>query len=294
MPILTSQSTNIRIMNHEKLIRFYENKNQPIVGINDHVLPNTYFNILKLPANSETVFSLDKYELLFVVLSGTCDIAAGNELFQEVGRRKDIWSGNADSVYAGTAEQIKIKVLNNDVELAIAGCFCDRSFGPFRIGPDEVDMVDVGSNETKSRRRIFHILGQNAKDRTGNLLVSELHADEGCWSGYPPHKHDTENPPEETEFEELYHYRFNPDNGFGAQFCYLDGGKPKCYMTQNGDTFAFRQGFHPTVTSPGHKSYIFTVLVGIHQRSLIQNFDKQYRYMMENIPGIADMRSKFK
>ena len=281
-------------MTHEKMIRSYDNNNVPIVGENDSILPNTYFNLLKLQANAETVVYPDKYEMLFVVLSGTCDITADNELFSAVGRRKDIWSGNADSVYAGTAGQVRIKALKKDTELAIAGCICNKAFRPFRITSEEVDMVDVGSNETKSRRRIFHILGQNARGRTGNLLVSELHADEGCWSGYPPHKHDTENPPEETEFEELYHYRFNPEDGFGAQFCYLHKDEPKCYMTQNGNTFAFRKGFHPTVTSPGHKSYIFTVLVGIHQRSLIQNFDKQYRYLMDKIPGISDMRSKFK
>ena len=154
-----------------------------------------------------------------VVFKGRCDITVDNELFSSVGHRKDIWSGNADSVYAGTAGLIKVKALQVDAEIAVAGCICKKSYGPFRVPPDEVDMVDVGSNETKSRRRIFHILGQNAKGRTGPLLVSELHADEGCWSGYPPHKHDTENPPEETEFEELYHYRFNPDDGFGAQFC---------------------------------------------------------------------------
>jgi len=281
-------------MIHEKLIRFYDNNNQPIVDINDSILPNTYFNLITLPANEETNLSLDGYETLFVVLKGTCDIAVDNEFFPEVGRRKDIWSGNADSVYAGTAKHIKIKAFKNGAELAVAGCVSKKSYGPFRISPEEVDMVDVGSNETKSRRRIFHILGQNSKGRTGNLLVSELHADEGCWSGYPPHKHDTENPPEETEFEELYHYRFYPETGFVAQFCYLEGDEPKCYMTRNGDTFTFRKGFHPTVTSPGHKSYIFTILVGIHQRSLIQNFDEKYRYLMDKIPGIADMRSKFK
>ena len=281
-------------MNHEKLIRFYENKNQPIVGVNNGILHNTYFNLIKVPANEETIFSLDGYEILCVVLGGSCNITAGKEIFHNVGQRKDIWSGNADSVYTGTAGPVRIKALKNDVDLAIAGCICPNSFNPFRITPGEVDMVDVGSNETKSRRRIYHILGQNAKGRTGNLLVSELHADEGCWSGYPPHKHDTENPPDETAFEELYHYRFNPDNGFGAQFCYLDSGDPHCYMTRSGDTFIFRKGFHPAVTSPGHKSYIFTVLVGIHQRSLIQNFDKNYSYLMDKIPGIAEMRSKFK
>jgi 5-deoxy-glucuronate isomerase len=281
-------------MIHEKLIRFYENKNEPIVGLNNGILPNTYFNLIKLPANEDTNVTLNGYEMLFVALKGSFDISVDNELFQEVGCRKDVWSGNADSVYAGTAGIIKIKALQDDAEIAVAGCICKKSYAPFRITPEEVDMVDVGSNETKSRRRIFHILGQNGRGRIGNLLVSELHADEGCWSGYPPHKHDTENPPEETEFEELYHYRFDPETGFGAQFWYLDNVEPKCYMTRSGDTFAFRKGFHPTVTSPGHRSYIFTVLVGIHQRSLIQNFEGKYSYLMDKIPGISDMRSKFK
>ena len=55
-------------------------------------------------------------------------------------------------------------------------------------------MVDVGSSETHSQRRIFHILGQNGQGRAGRLLVSELYADDGCWNGYPPHKHDTDVP----------------------------------------------------------------------------------------------------
>jgi 5-deoxy-glucuronate isomerase len=153
--------------------------------------------------------------------------------------------------------------------------------------------VDVGSQETKSRRRIFHILGQNGAGRAGNLLVSELYADEGCWSGYPPHKHDTDQPGE-TAHEEVYHWRFNPPNGFGAQLWYGEDGDTTAYMTRDGDTFAFSAGYHPTVTSPCHESYIFTILVGRTQRSLIQNFDTTYRHLIDRIPGIAAMREKFK
>jgi hypothetical protein len=154
---------------------------------------------------------------------------------------------------------------------------------PFRVTPEEVDMVDVGSNETKSRRRIFHILGQNGAGRAGNLLVSELYADEGGWSGYPPHKHDTDQPGE-TAHDELYHWRFNPLTGFGAQLWYGPEDKA-AYMTRDGDTFAFSSGYHPTVTSPCHESYTFTILVGRTKRSLIQNFDSTYRYLIDRIHG---------
>ena len=164
---------------------------------------------------------------------------------------------------------------------------------PFRIMPEEVDMVDVGSNETKSRRRIFHILGNRQADRVGRLLVSELYADEGCWSGYPPHKHDTDQPGE-TAHEELYHWRFDPPSGFGTQLWYEEGKEPHAYVTRSGDTFAFSTGYHPTATSPGHASYIFTILVGKTQRSLVQNFEEVHRPLMAKIPGIDAMRAKFR
>ncbi len=65
-------------------------------------------------------------------------------------------------------------------------------------------------------------------------------------------------------------------------------------MTRNGDTFAFSDGFHPTVTSPGHEEYIFTILVGLHQRSLVQNFKEEYRPLMSMFPGVQNMVDKFK
>jgi 5-deoxy-glucuronate isomerase len=169
-----------------------------------------------------------------------------------------------------------------------------RSFSPFRITPEEVIMVEVGSAATHSRRRIYHLLGQKAAGRSGNLLVSELYADAGCWSGYPPHKHDTERPPEEMAFEEIYLYRFRPETGFGAQFCYDTPAAANVVMTRHGDTFLVDRGYHPTVTLPGHESYIFTILVGRHQRSLVQSFEPPHRHLMAQIPGIDAMRDKFK
>jgi 5-deoxy-glucuronate isomerase len=152
----------------------------------------------------------------------------------------------------------------------------------------------VGSSETKSCREIRHILGHNGLGRAGNLLVSELYAEEGCWSGYPPHKHDEEHGEEESAFEEIYHYRFRPETGFGAQIIYQPDGSSVSYMTRNGDTVIIDRGYHPTVTSPGHAEYILAILVGKQRRSLVQNFHERHRHLMGGIPGIADMRAKFK
>lgn len=144
---------------------------------------------------------------------------------------------------------------------------------------------------------ICHIsisFGQNAEGRAGNLLVSELYADKGCWSGYPPHKHDEERGDQESEFEEIYHYRFRPQTGFGAQIAFQPDGSACAFMTRNGDTFLLDRGYHPTVTSPGHDGYIFTIIVGKNRRSLIQHFSADHDYLMGEIPGLQGMVDKFK
>lgn len=266
----------------------------PIVPAGKSATELCHFQLMRLEAGQEARVLIPEFETLFVVLSGRADIEVNGQKFAGVGGRADIWSGRADSVYAGTGHPVRVTGAASGTEVAVAGGRCDRPFAPFRITPEQVEMVEVGSAPTHSRRRIFHILGQNAAGRAGNLLVSELHADPGCWSGYPPHKHDTERPPEETDFQEIYHYRFRPESGFGTQHCYQENGESLAMKTQHGDTFLIDRGYHPTTTSPGHEGYIFTILVGRHQRSLIQYFDPAHRHLMAGIPGIQAMRDKFK
>ncbi len=273
----------------------FDHANKPILDA-DAPVDATYFRLVSLAAGQVDEFLLEAFECLVVVMSGTADITVSGERFAAVGQRADIWSGNADSVYCGRNRLVAVAALTR-VELAVAGCRSTADYPAFRIRPDEVDCVDVGSNETKSRRRIFHILGRNGAGRSGNLLVSELYCDEGCWSGYPPHKHDTDREGE-TAHEEVYHYRFNPPGGFGAQLWFesIQGRivESRPVMTRDGDTFCFDTGYHPTVTSPGHAEYIFTILVGKSQRPLLQHFHEDHLHLMDKIPGIAAMRDKFK
>ncbi|MDP3072007.1 MAG: 5-deoxy-glucuronate isomerase [Opitutaceae bacterium] len=281
-----------------RLLRARDNRNQPIVAPGDGAITRLcYFNLLRLRAGESVTLDVPSCELLCVVLTGRADIAACAQEFKNVGRRADIWDGPADSVYCGTCPRVTVRAVRDGTEVAVAGGVCSTPFAPFRITPEEVEMVEVGSHDTHSRRRIFHILGQNGAGRAGNLLVSELYGDAGCWSGYPPHKHDTDRLPDETNHEELYHYRYRPENGFGAQFCYAaDGGgaEPEVVMTRHGDTFCIDRGYHPTLRAPGHEGYIFTILVGARHRGLVQAFEPTHEHLTAKIPGIQAMRDKFR
>jgi 5-deoxy-glucuronate isomerase len=278
-----------------KLIRASDNRNRPIVEPGVDTLTLSYFNVLRLSAGETQTLDVPQCELACVVLSGRADIAACAQEFRNVGRRQDIWEGPPDSVYCGTCPRITVRAGRDGTEVAIAGGLCDQPFAPFRIAPEDVELLELGSVETHSHRRIYSILGRNAAGRVGRLLVGEVFVDEGCWLGYPPHKHDHEQPPEETDFEEIYHYRFRPGNGFAAQFCYDgDGTPPMTVMAQNGDTFLIDRGYHPTATSPGYEGYVFRVLVGRQQRSFVPKFEPRHRHLTEKIPGTAELVDRFR
>ena len=89
-------------------------------------------------------------------------------------------------------------------------------------------------------------------------------------------------------------YRFDPETGFGTQSVYNEGEEPTNLLPRNGDTFRLDKGYHPTSTSPGHRGYIFTVLVGRHQRGLIQRFEPKHVHLVDAIPGIQAMRDAFR
>lgn len=275
------------------IIRRHDNKNRSIVDRSNSVLPDVYFNLLHCEPGQPVSLSVPGVEVVAVVLSGSCSIGVDGERFENVGGRKSVWDGRADSVYTGTGRTLAFEAIDGPVEIALAGAPTRENLAPFRVRPDEVESVVVGSSETKSKREIFHILGQNGNGRVGSLLVSELYCEEGCWSGYPPHKHD-EDRSGETSHAELYHYRFDPPSGFGAQLHYAQGETPRAEVIFDGDTYLIPRGYHPTVASPGHRSYLFTILVGRSQRGLVQFFDPKHVHLIDRIPGIAAMRDKFK
>ena len=177
----------------QELIPNSDNQNRPILEGGQGATPRIYFNLVRLNSGESYSYALPGFETANVVFCGNVDVTVDGEVFADVGQRPDIWSGKADSVYAGVGAKVVIRANADNTEVAVAGGVFDAKLAAFRVTPDEVDPVDVGSVETHSHRRIHHILGQNAAGRAGNLLISELYCDDGNWSGYPPHKHDTQS-----------------------------------------------------------------------------------------------------
>ena len=274
----------------------YNNKNQPIVDINDPVTPLVFFNIVKLKAGETFTHQLADYESCIVPATGRIDVVIGHWRANNVGGRGiDVWDGDPNAVYVpvGMTAELSAK---NDCEIFVCGAQFNDVYEPFVVRAQDIDPVQYGSDDTKTHRKIKHLLGQNPPGRVGRLLVSELYTvGQGGWSGFPPHKHDTDRLPNESHHDEVYNFRFRPGHGFGMQLLQRKEGQVgEAYHIVDGSTLQIDKGYHPCVAAPGYEMYYFTILAGKSQRSLVQFFQPTHAYQVETIPGIKDMVAKFK
>ena len=274
----------------------YDNQNRAIVDRADPVTPLVYFNIVRLSAGERFVSTVEGYETCVVPATGTIDVQIGDWSADGVGGRgEDVWDGEPNAVYVPVGAAAEMTAVT-DCEVFIAGAAFDEVYAPFVVRAGDIDPVQYGSDDTKTHRKIKHLLGQNPPGKVGRLLVSELYTvGAGGWSGFPPHKHDTDRLPDESHHDEVYNFRFRPGNGFGMQLLQREDGEVgKAYHIVDGSTLQIDKGYHPCVAAPGYEMYYFTILAGASQRSLVQFFQPTHAYQVETIPGIKDMIAKFK
>ncbi|SMY07620.1 5-deoxy-glucuronate isomerase [Flavimaricola marinus] len=275
----------------------YDNHNSPIVDVDDPLVPLNYFNIVKLTRDQVFEYQVPGYETCVVPATGLIDVEAEGAQFGGIGGRGvDVWDGEPEGVYVPSGVKARMVCLSDTAEVFVAGAKFDKVLSPFAVRKDEIDLVQYGSDDTKTHRKIKHILGQKQADKVGRLLVSELFTvGAGGWSGFPSHKHDTDRMPTETRHDETYNFRFRPNRGSGLQMLQREDGKPgDAYHIVDGSTVCIDKGYHPCAVLPGYEMYYFTILGGLSQRSLVQYFQPSHAYQIETIPGIKDMIAKFK
>ena len=275
----------------------YENSNKPIVDVDNEFVPLNYFNIIKLKKGEVFDYSVSGYETCIVPATGTISVDIDGKTFDQLGNRSvDVWDGEPEGAYVPVGAKVRIVCQSEKTETFIAGAKYDKVLEPFDIRKAEIDFVQYGSDETKTHRKIKHILGANQHGKVGRLLVSELYTvGQGGWSGFPSHKHDTDQLPDESRHDETYNFRFRPNYGSGLQMLQREDNEPgDAYHIMDGSTMLIDKGYHPCAVLPGYEMYYFTILGGLSQRSLKQYFQPTHEEQLHTIPGIMDMVAKFK
>jgi 5-deoxy-glucuronate isomerase len=134
--------------------------------------------------------------------------------------------------------------------------------------------------EGQCQREIHNILMEDRP--AGSLLLTEVYSPAGNWSSYPPHKHDEDHLPEESQLEESYYFRINPPQGFAMQRVYTsDGSLDQTVSPRNGDLVLVPRGYHVVGAPHGYEVYYLNVLAG-PTRALRVTFDPDHVWVKEN------------
>ena len=153
----------------------HDNQNRPIVDAGHPLVPLNYFNIVTLKQGEVFSYAVPGYETCIVPATGTLRIEVGGQTHNHLGQRKvDVWDGEPEGVYVPTGMEARMTCQSDSAEVFIAGAKFDQVLEPFAVRADEIDKIQYGSDDTKTHRKIKHILGAAYHDRVGRLLVSEL------------------------------------------------------------------------------------------------------------------------
>ncbi len=265
-------------MEAKKYLRSYAPKNgfTKLVSIGDGDLKLTEFGILSLKAGQKHEFKAIACETALVVLGGKCSVEGDGFSFKGVGAREDVFSGKPHTVYIPFGRAFEVKA-EGDVEIAWTASPSDLKAEPYLIAPEEVKEVHIGQDAFE--RDAYLMLTDKHVSR--HFYIGEAFVASGKQASFPPHKHEKDDPPSEIDMEEVYFFRFKPEQGYGIQSIYTDD-RSIDFSTRvlHNDATLIPRGYHPVVNSPGYQMYYLWIMAGPNHRGFISVMDPNHKWIV--------------
>jgi 5-deoxy-glucuronate isomerase len=248
------------------------------------------FRTVRRGPDEELTGQTGNEETALIWLGGTADV----EGFGNVGERADVFSGKPWALLLPPEAHYRVRA-RTPLHLAIVSAPAESTLPARLIRPDDVRVEIRGKGVTE--RRIHWILSE--KDPAARLLLVEVLTPAGHWSTYPPHKHDEDKGGVERALEELYYYRFNPEQGFAFQGIYTKtatpssgslppplagegrgGGLNVSIRAKNDDLVLVPRGYHVVSAAPGYDCYYLNAMAGAVREWLFTT-DPDHEWLMD-------------
>ena len=246
-----------------------------VVNRGDGELALTSFGMLALERGQSHSGESGANELVFVVLGGVCDVRGDGFAFASVGGRRDVFDGKPHAVYLPRGVRYTVTA-QTDVELAWTAAPSDLDTPAYVIAPEAVKSAHIGK---ENYQRDAHLVLTDAFP-SRHFFIGEAFVPSGNHASFPPHRHDADNLPVEVDMEEIYFFRFKPEQGYGIQRLYTEDGSLDVACTvRHNDATLLPRGYHPVVNAPGGTMYYLWIMAGETNRRFISVVDPQYQHL---------------
>jgi len=262
------------------LLRKGRRQGREIVGVTPEEAgwKHVGFRAIRLGAGESETLETGDRELCVVVLRGTVDVSVDGERHAGLGTRDSVFADAAPAaIYVPGGSRVGI-VAARDAELALCSAPAGNAKRSVRV-LDPATMRRSVRGAGTNQRFICDVLPHD-DPTAAHLLVVEVRTPPSHSSSYPPHKHDTEAPPDETQLEETYYHRLDPPQGFAFQRVYTDDRSlDEACAVEDNDLVLVPRGYHPCVAPHGYALYYLNVMAGPHRHWVFRN-DPAHEWML--------------
>ena len=242
------------------------------VGFADH----------RLEAGESIERDIAPVERTVVVLEGQASVSAGTHRWDSLGSRTSVFDGPAPPVVlVEPGLPLHVMAVTRSTIIVADAPAAGRG-RTVLFEPDDIFVETRGQGITE--RKIHHLLPPTVEAE--KLILFEVFTPGGNWSSYPPHKHDTEDPPTEAYLEELYYYRFARPEGWGFARVYTpDRSLDASFAVADSDVLLIPRGYHPFGAPAGYDAYYLNVMAG-HNRAWHFTLDPEHAWLMNWDPNL--------
>lgn len=240
------------------------------------------FRVVRLGSGESEPVETGTCELCVVVLTGRVDVTVDGEKYAGLGTRESVFEEKSPAaLYVPMGRTLEIRAVG-DAEVALCTAPSDEKIREVKV-LDPSGMRRSVRGKGANTRHVCDILPHD-DPTAAHLLVVEVITPAGHSSSYPPHKHDTESPPMETQLEETYYHRLNPPQGFAFQRVYTDDRSlDEACAVENHDVVMVPRGYHPVVAPFGYDLYYLNVMAGPNRLWVFRN-DPAHEWMIKDVP----------
>ena len=159
------------------------------------------------------------------------------------GKRADPFEKTPYALHVCRGTAIEIEGAAEASEIIVEQTDNDRSFGPVFYDPASTLYQEFGKDQWGGAgHRIVSTIFDHDNAPYSNMVLGEVFTQPGKWSSYPPHHHPQ---------PEVYYYRFDKPQGFGAAYVGDD-----VYKSRDRSYIAIPGGKdHQQAAAPGYEMY---------------------------------------